>query len=515
MNTHLETPCHGVSTIISHVDTTYKDWRMIRLLALKPWPYKKLWNNSFLSAGLVLSLTAATFGSYLTAKGSKLYNDHGEVVRLTGVNWFGFETTNMFPHGLWARDYHGVLLQIRKMGFNCIRLPFCNEMLRDDAKPDKPNFYGEDPFYQRDKTEFNKELIDLTPLQMMDEIIRFAGVLGLVIILDNHSREHDGYMNEKLWYTSKTSERAWIDDWVMLAKRYKNNPTVTGFDLDNEPHGKITEDGSTWAIGNAATDWNVAAQKCGNAILAENPDVLVIIEGVQQYDSTVYWWGGNLRGVKKQPIVLSKPDKLVYSPHEYGPEVFQQPWFFQDDFPANMEVIWDNAFGYIAKENIAPLLVGEFGISSMDSYQGKAGVWLKTFVKYLIDNVISWTFWALNPNSGDTGGMLDNDWVSEVQWKLDEVKSMRAPLINQPMSVRRGAAPAASKRCAFHIKNNILLFGNEWKSGVAIDLVNLHGEVVRSAKESSLPLEHIAAGTYVVSLRNNYRIEQTARIIIQ
>ncbi len=488
---------------------------MTRFSAFKAWFYDDLLFRGILAGSILLFYSFTSFGSYLTAKGSKLYNDRGEVVRLTGVNWFGFETTNMFPHGLWTRDYHGLLLQIRDMGFNCIRIPYCNEMLRDDAKPDKPNFFGEDPFYPRDKTELNKELAGLTPLQMMDEIVRYAGVLGLVVILDNHSREHDGYMNEKLWYTSKISEQVWIDDWVMLAKRYKNNPTVTGFDLENEPHAKIADGGSTWAIGNAATDWNVAAQKCGNAILAENPDVLIIIEGVEQYGSTMYWWGGNLRGVKNDPVVLSKPDKLMYSPHEYGPEVFQQPWFFEEAFPQNMEAIWDGAFGYIAKEKIAPLLVGEFGISNMDSYGGKSGAWLKAFVKYIIDNLLSWTFWALNPNSGDTGGMLSNDWVSVVQWKLDEVKSMCAPLINEPMKVHEVATSSANKRCVARIKNNVLLFGNEWKSGAKLYLVNLRGEVVRSASGSTLSCENSAPGTYCAVLCRKGRIAQTARIVIQ
>ena len=31
----------------------------------------------------------------------------------------------------------------------------------------------------------------------------------------------------------------------------------------------------------------------------------------------------------------------------------------------------------------------------------------------------SWTYWSLNPNSGDTGGILKDDWVSVQQWKLD------------------------------------------------------------------------------------------------
>jgi endoglucanase len=487
---------------------------MARLFPIKAWISKTAIIRSLLAFSLALFLSIDTFGSYLTAKGSKLYNDRGEAVLLTGVNWFGFETTNMFPHGLWARDYHGILIQIRNMGFNCVRLPYCNEMLRDDAKPDKPNFYGEDPLYPRDKTEFNKELAGLSPVQMMDEIIRFARVLGLVIILDNHSREHDGYMNEKLWYTSKTSEQQWIDDWVMLAKRYKNNPTVIGFDLENEPHGKKADNDSTWAAGNPATDWNVAAQKCGNAILTENPDVLILIEGVEQYEETVYWWGGNLRGTRKEPIKLSKPGKLVYSPHEYGPEVFQQPWFFEADFPDNMEAIWDSAFGFIAKENIAPLLVGEFGISSMDGYNGRAGLWLKKFVAYMAKYLLSWTFWALNPNSGDTGGMLDNDWVTTVQWKLDQVKSLCAPLINEPIGVRHPKTARASARSAVRMVNDIVVFDIIAENPARVDLLDLAGNTIKSTSGRSLSVRHVPAGVYCAALSCGGHITQTARVAV-
>ena len=33
-----------------------------------------------------------------------------------------------------------------------------------------------------------------------------------------------------------------------------------------------------------------------------------------------------------------------------------------------------------------------------------------------------WTFWALNPNSGDTGGLLKDDWVSVNQAKYNLLK---------------------------------------------------------------------------------------------
>ena len=61
-----------------------------------------------------------------------------------------------------------------------------------------------------------------------------------------------------------------------MAARYRDNPTVMALDIRNEP--KRT---ATWASGNPATDWNEAAVRGANAILAVNPDVLIFVEGVQ------------------------------------------------------------------------------------------------------------------------------------------------------------------------------------------------------------------------------------------
>jgi endoglucanase len=451
--------------------------------------------------------------SYLHSKGSKLYNDKEQVVRLTGANWFGFETTNFIPHGLWARDYHGMLLQVKSMGFNCLRLPFCNDMLRDGAT-NSVNSYGTDSFYPRAQESLNKELVGLTPIQTLDEIIRYAGEIGLVIILDNHSRKHDAYMEEKLWYAASCSETQWIDDWVMIANRYKNNPTVVGFDLNNEPHGKTQDGGATWATGNLTNDWDVAAQKCGNAILAVNPDVLIIIEGVEQYESTVYWWGGNLRGVKKNPIVLSKPEKLLYSAHEYGPEVFQQPWFEEAGFPGNLEAIWDDAFGFVVKDNIAPLLIGEFGIGNKTSFEGRSWTWFTTFLEYMADNLYSWTFWSLNPNSGDTGGLLAYDWLTVEQWKLDALKPLCAPLINEPTSTKSAVIRKDQNSKLLSISNNQITCKIKGPGSMKVDIVNLSGRVIRSSAKFPFALQLPVTGIYTAVLYKNSQMIETKRFTV-
>lgn len=423
---------------------------------------------------LVLLLGTSTPASFLSRQGNRLVDAEGKEVRLTGVNWFGFETGNLSPHGLWTRDWMGMLIQIKSMGFNCVRIPYCDRMLEPGAKSSSISTFGNDPFRPSPDGSINQELKDKSPLEVLDILIGGCRQLGLKVILDNHSRNPDGYMVEMTWTTESVSEDKWIANWVMLAKRYRGNMAVVAFDLDNEPHGPVAAGGAQWGTGVAGKDWRLAAQKCGNAILAENPDVLIVVEGVEQVGTSSYWWGGNLTGVKTHPVILTRPEKLIYSPHEYGPEVFAQDWFSDPTFPKNMPAIWDKHFGYLHKGNQSHLLVGEFGIRDAGSADGKAGIWFDAFLQYMGKDY-SWTFWCLNPNSGDTGGLLKPDWLTPEQWKLDRLKPYMAPLIGRELSaIRPGAlhprAPAgwtapridASGRSRFQDREDspVRLFGD-------------------------------------------------------
>ena len=65
----------------------------------------------------------------------------------------------------------------------------------------------------------------------------------------------------------------------------------------------------------------------GNSILAANPHWLILVQGIQYYSGDQYWWGGQLLGAALNPVRLARPNKLVYSPHDYGPSVSWQAWF--------------------------------------------------------------------------------------------------------------------------------------------------------------------------------------------
>ena len=45
---------------------------------------------------------------------------------------------------------------------------------------------------------------------------------------------------------------------------------------------------------------------------------------------------------------------------------------------------------------------------------------------------MSWTWWSWNPNSGDTGGILQDDWTTVNQAQLAALQAIMAD--NSPLS---------------------------------------------------------------------------------
>jgi endoglucanase len=356
---------------------------------------------------------AATLGSgYWHTSGRQILDSSNQPVRIAGVNWFGFETSNFVAHGLWTRDYKSMMDQMKSLGYNTIRLPYSDDIFKGTA-PQSINF----------SSGMNADLAGLDSLGVMDKIVNYAGTIGMKIILDRHRPDSSG--QTALWYTTAVPESTWITDLKALATRYLNNPAVIGIDLHNEPH-----DPACWGCGDTTKDWRLAAERGGNAVLSVNPNLLIFVEGVQSFNGSSTWWGGMLQGAAQFPVQLSVANRLVYSPHEYATSVAQQPWFSDPTFPANMAGIWDANWGYLFKQNVAPVWVGEFGTTLASTIDQ---TWLKTLVAYLRPtsqfgaDSFQWTFWSWNPNSGDTGGILNDDWTTVNTTKDAYLASIKAP----------------------------------------------------------------------------------------
>ncbi|MFD9739450.1 cellulase family glycosylhydrolase [Umezawaea sp. NPDC059074] len=376
------------------------------------------------AVGAASQVPAAAAGGtgtgYLHTSGNKIVDSGGTTVRLTGINWFGMETDNKTFHGLWSsRTWRQQLDQMAQLGYNTLRVPFSNDALKSDAKATGINDFT------------NPDLVGLSPLQILDKVIGYAGEKGMRVILDRHRPTSAG--QTALWYTAGVPETTWINDWKTLAARYAGNTTVIGADLHNEPHAEGTNPaatGSCWGCGDTARDWRLAAERAGNAILGVQPNWLIFVEGVScpsgglsnvwdndpTNDEDCGWWGGNLSKAGQFPVRLSVANRLVYSPHEYATSVYNQPWFSAPNYPANMPAIWDNYWGYLYKQNTAPIMMGEFGTTLANPVDK---VWLENLMAYTGTGVngMSFTYWSWNPNSGDTGGIVGDDWTTVNQAK--------------------------------------------------------------------------------------------------
>src|SRR5262249_49641663 len=157
--------------------------------------------------------------------GANILDSSNKTVRIAGINWYGFETTDQVAHGLWAQDYRSILNTIKSNGYNVVRIPFSNQMVESPIIP--PNIS-----FNNGGGAINEDLKSLNALQVMDKIIAYAGQIGLRVILDNHrSNAGNSAQESGLWYTPAYPESAWINDWVSLTQRYLNNAIVIGMDL--------------------------------------------------------------------------------------------------------------------------------------------------------------------------------------------------------------------------------------------------------------------------------------------
>ncbi|MCS6913970.1 MAG: glycoside hydrolase family 5 protein [Myxococcales bacterium] len=344
---------------------------------------------------------------FLRVSGPRIVDGHGRPVRLTGVSWFGLESSAFAPQGLWARSLSGLLGDVKGLGYNFVRLPWSNQLLEETSRPVGIS------------REHNPDLADLTGLQLLDRIIAEAGRQGLRVMLTRYQASPAAGATG-LWYTPGYPEQRWIGDWVQLAMRYRTNPTVVAFDLHNEPHQP-----ATWGSGDPQTDWRLAAERAGRAILAVHPELLIVVQGIDSAGGAGYWWGGNLRGVRSAPVRLPA-DRLVYGTNDYPSSVFNQSWFRDANYPNNLPAVWDSMWGFVFQESdparVAPVLITGFG-GRNESNSDKQ--WLTALGNYIMRHQLSFAYWCLNPDRF-YGGILLSDWT-RVSQRHGAIQPLLAP----------------------------------------------------------------------------------------
>jgi endoglucanase len=360
----------------------------------------------------------------------------GRRVRLAGVNWYGAHEDLGLAPGLDRVHRTRLAQTIAHHGFNSVRLPFSLWMTGQTAPV--PDQY----------LAANPDLSGATPMQVYDACVEALTGAGLIVIPNCHTLD-PGWCcsdsdNNGLWFNDRWPARTFIAAWQDIAARYASNPLVAAMDILNEPRratvrGRVLT--AAWGTGDR-TDVAALYTTVGNLIHQINPHPLIMCAGLS--------YAADLTGVASHPVRLEHPGKVVYGMHDYS-------WFHPrgQSRAAYFEQM-NRAGGYLLRDQLAPLWIGEFGndtgslagfglASEPGGGAADSGVWWNNFEAWLTEHDVDWCWWALNPtqpkgtipvtnqhrsNWGDPEGygLLAPDWRGVRNPRvLDLLKAMIPP----------------------------------------------------------------------------------------
>jgi endoglucanase len=350
----------------------------------------------------------------LRTKGRDVVDSEGQVFKLVSVNWYGGSDEHFVPGGLEVQNRSKIARNIRRMGFNSVRLPYADEMVVTN------------PYITEDHLAANPDLIGLRALDVFAAVVEAMTDAGLAVILNNHITTSKWCCGPDLcnglWYNDnipgstcqlKQTEEDWIRNWETVMKPHVNNTLVIGADLRNEVR-------ALW--GTLSWDrWAQAAELAGNRLLKLNPNWLIIVGGL----------GSNnfLTEVKERPVDLLISNRVVYTSHVYG----WSGWGSlggsyakrtYESFAKSMHENW----GYLLEEDIAPVWVGEFGAPDSPNI-GDANYW-NNLMRYLKESDAGFAYWAANPRKAkdyerESYALLQDDWDTPVlDYRLRDMQKL-------------------------------------------------------------------------------------------
>ena len=155
----------------------------------------------------------------------------------------------------------------------------------------------------RDLAEYDKWLSGR--LDELDKALVACRKYGLKVVIDMHSPPGGRYKNSDLAiFNEPVYQNHFIAWWEKIARRYKGNPAVWGYDLINEP---VQNEPSPIGVG----DYHDGQARAAKAIRAIDPKVPIIIEATD-WDSA--------QGYRElEPVDVPN---VVYQVHMYTPGEF-------------------------------------------------------------------------------------------------------------------------------------------------------------------------------------------------
>jgi endoglucanase len=226
---------------------------------------------------------------------------------------------------------------IKQSGFNSIRVPFSYRLFVTEAEPRRLEGVG---------------------YELLDRVVGWCQKEGLYVILDMHAAPGgqtgdniDDSYGYPFLFESEESQQLAADIWQKIAARYKDEPTVIGYDLLNEPIPHFFD----------AAYFNPKLEPLYRKLVAGVRTVdrnHIIFLGGAQWDTNFKVFGQPFDG------------KLAYTFHKYWMDVKQEAIQEYVDF---------------SKRYSVPVWLGESGENTDE--------WIAAFRTLLERNGIGWCFW--------------------------------------------------------------------------------------------------------------------------
>ncbi len=360
---------------------------------------------------------ASSWTAPLSTRGRYVVDAAGQRFKLVSANWSGAQGTYLgsgdpadpanhasrspshnIPAGLDRVPLATLIADLHSLGINSIRLPFANALIRDTTPvPDAA-------------VAANPHLRGKTPLQIFDAVVAALTADGFAVILNNHNTTYRwccGLDGNERWNSGQSTEQ-WIADWLFLTARYKTNKRVAGVDLRNEVR-RDTWDDPNWGWGNEH-DLYWAYQRAGEQILRANPDLLIVMEGINWYGipNVLFSHGRpHLKPARNLSHTLMKSNKLVYAAHYYG---FTGPansgadsgWGatsdprYRDFTAAELASVVNDESLFVTQDGqhfTAPVWISEFGVSGRVETSALDKAWFRNFTDLLVRHDADFAYW--------------------------------------------------------------------------------------------------------------------------
>lgn len=237
---------------------------------------------------------------------------------------------------------------LKSIGMNSIRIPFHYKLFTDE---DYLGGRGE-----------------ARGFELLDRAIQWCKTEGLYVLLDMHCAPGgqtgdniDDSFGYPFLFDSPESQQLAIDIWKKIAARYKNETTVIGYDLLNEPIPHFFDQDHFNPL------LEPLYKRMTAAVREVDKNHLIFLGGAQ--------WNSNFK-------VFGPPfdDKLVYTFHKY--------WT-----ATTVDVIQD--YLDFREQHQVPIYCGETGENSDE--------WVMNFRKTLDEHRIGWHFWPYKKMDNTAG----------------------------------------------------------------------------------------------------------------